>query len=110
MSQLHFDGLQSGDYLLCITSDDVPGFEQCFTVSILEPAPLAVSANVNALASMVTLDLSGSKEYIIGLNELVFEANNVSQKTLPLDQRAECGHGQDSFELSRGVQRIDLYR
>ncbi len=81
-----FDGLQSGDYLLCITSDDVPDFEQCFTVSILEPAPLSVNANINASASMVTLDLSGSKEYIIGLNELVFEANNVSEKTLPLDK------------------------
>ena len=78
------ENLQSGDYLLCISSDDVPGFEQCYTVSILEPAPLAVSANVNAIASKVTLNLSGSKEYIIGLNELEFEANNVTQKTLPL--------------------------
>jgi len=76
--------LRSGDYLLCITTDEVPDFEQCYTVTILEPALLTVSAKINTAASKVTLDLSGSKKYIIGLNELEFEASDLSEKTLPL--------------------------
>ncbi len=83
---ISLDGLQEGDYLLCISTDEVPDFEQCYTVTISAPAPLRVSANINATSSRVTLDLSGSKKYIIGLNEIEFEASNLSEKTLPLSK------------------------
>ena len=83
---LLIDDLQSGDYLLCITSIEVPGFEQCFATTITQPLPLSVSAKVNASKENVRLNLGGSERYIIRLNEIEFEALGISQKELPLQK------------------------
>ena len=83
---LQINDLQSGDYLLCITSSQVPDFEQCFATTITQPLPLSVSAKVNASKESVRLNLGGSERYIIRLNEIEFEALGISQKELPLQK------------------------
>lgn len=83
---LLINDLQSGDYLLCITSAQVPGFEQCFATTITQPLPLSVTAKVNTAKENVTLNLAGSQRYIIRLNEIEFETIGVNQKELPLQK------------------------
>jgi hypothetical protein len=83
---LQINNLQSGDYLLCIRSAQVPDFEQCFATTIAEPLPLSISTKVNTAKEKVTLNLAGSDQYIISLNDIVFETSGSSQKELPLQK------------------------
>lgn len=83
---LQINNLQSGDYLLCIRSAQVPDFEQCFATTIAEPLPLSISTKVNTAKEKVTLNLAGSDQYIISLNDIVFETFGSSQKELPLQK------------------------
>lgn len=78
--------LESGDYLICITTEDVPNFEQCFTSSIAQPSPLSVSSKLEASKNQLILDLSGSKVYNIQHNETILEVKNTTQKTIPLSK------------------------
>ncbi len=84
--RLEISDLQSGDYLLCITSLDAPGFEQCFATTITQPLPLNISAKVNASKEKVTLQLGGSDRYFIRFNEVEFETVGIQQKELPLQK------------------------
>ena len=83
---LQINNLQSGDYLLCIRSAQVSDFEQCFATTIAEPLPLSISTKVNTAKEKVTLNLAGSDQYIISLNDIVFETFGSSQKELPLQK------------------------
>ena len=83
---LQINNLQSGDYLLCIRSAQVPDFQQCFATTIAEPLPLSISTKVNIAKEKVTLNLAGSDQYIISLNDIVFETFGSSQKELPLQK------------------------
>lgn len=83
---LRVNDLESGDYLLCITSIQVPDFEQCFATTITQPAPLNVSAKVDTTKEKVSLQLQGSDRYIINFNGIEFEANGIAQKELPLQK------------------------
>ena len=105
---LLINSLQSGDYLLCITSPQVPDYEQCFATTITQPLPLSVSAKVNAAKAKVTLNLAGSERYIIRLNDLEMDLLGVSQKDLPLQK------GLNSIEIStplscQGTHREMIY-
>ncbi len=81
---LTISDLQSGDYLLCITSPLVADFEQCFSATITQPEPLSVSAKVDTAKEKVRLQFTGSDRYIIRFNGVEFEIRGVSQKELPL--------------------------
>ncbi|MGB1448630.1 MAG: reprolysin-like metallopeptidase [Flavobacteriaceae bacterium] len=83
---LNLTNLHSGDYLLCITSNQVPDFEQCFATTITQPAPLNVNAKVNAAKEKVRLEFAGSDRYIIGFNGIEFELNGIDYKELPLQK------------------------
>ena len=83
---LVINDLQSGDYLLRFSSEQVPDFEQYFATTITQPLPLSVSAKVNTAKENVTLDLAGSERYIIRFNEIEFETTGVNQKELPLQK------------------------
>lgn len=82
--RLSINYLGAADYLLCITSDDVPAFEQCFATTIREPLSLQVTSKINLEAKTITLDLFGSDTYEITLNDQHFSLSKATQKTLPL--------------------------
>ena len=84
--QLSIDDLSAADYLLCITSTDVPGFEQCFATTINEPAALNVSSKINLERKSIILNLEGSETYSVHLNDQAFTLNQVAQKELPLTE------------------------
>ena len=82
--QLSISNLGAADYLLCIRSSDVPGFEQCFATTISEPEPLNVSSKINLDRKSIVFDLEGSATYNVHLNDQIFTLNQVSQKEFPL--------------------------
>ena len=84
--QLSIDDLSAADYLLCITSTDVPDFEQCFATTINEPAALNVSSKINPERKSIVLNLEGSETYSVRLNDQTFTLNQVAQKELPLTE------------------------
>ena len=62
------DKLQAGSYTICLTSDFVSNFEQCFNIVVSEPQDLAVLSSISRETKSVTLDLSGGTKYNIVLN------------------------------------------
>ena len=82
--RLSIDNLSAADYLLCITSADMPGFEQCFATTVNEPSALNVSSKINLDRKSIVLNLAGSESYSISMNNQTFTLNQVSRKELPL--------------------------
>lgn len=78
-----FDNLTSGEYTLCITVAGQADYENCFAIQIVEPEPLSVTSKVSTLKSEVTLNLSGSTNYTININNVVYQTS-LSEITLPL--------------------------
>ena len=62
------DKLQAGNYTVCLTSDFVSNFKQCFNVVIGEPQDLAVLSSISRENKSISLDLSGGTKYNIILN------------------------------------------
>ena len=81
---IQFDDLQSGDYLVCLSSDQVPGFEQCYSVTIAQPEPLGVTANISANRSSLQLNLDGSDRYFVTVNGQSIEVAGISNYVLSL--------------------------
>ncbi|MCF7567635.1 PKD domain-containing protein [Sabulilitoribacter arenilitoris] len=68
-SPLNLENLLAGTYSICITIDEAPYYEQCFTVVINEPENLSVFSKVNNSKNTVSLELSGASSYTISLNK-----------------------------------------
>ncbi|WP_343487865.1 thrombospondin type 3 repeat-containing protein [Allomuricauda sp. d1] len=67
-----FTNVLAGNYLLCVTVGNQPGYEQCFDILVQEPEPLSVSSKVSSLDNTVVFNLSGGSKYFIELNGEVF--------------------------------------
>jgi photosystem II stability/assembly factor-like uncharacterized protein len=80
-----FENLSAGDYEICITLAEEPGYEQYFNVTISEPQPLSVFSKVQDNGKSVALDLQGGQVYFIELNGELFSTTN-SEIVLPLTQ------------------------
>ena len=85
-SSISANNIPAGNYTICITSDDVPDFESCYTATIEEPAPLGVQSIVNYDAQLLTLDLSGSEEYVVQLNGEVHRVSQSGRVMFPLKE------------------------
>lgn len=81
-----YDNLGSGDYLICLQSNQVPGFERCFTTTITEPSPLVVGSKISPNKTSVRLSLSGSNHYTIGINGTTFSVKNTTSQEIPLQK------------------------
>ncbi|MFC5044800.1 T9SS type A sorting domain-containing protein [Aquimarina hainanensis] len=79
-------GLMAGTYNLCLTMEEAPSFEQCYTVTINEPETLAVFATTDFKSSKTVLNLSGANTYYIDINGLQFSTNE-SLMPIVLDQK-----------------------
>lgn len=81
---LRISDLESGDYLICVTSSNRPSFEQCYATTIAQPAPLSVSSKWNAAKNSLSLTVNGSKRFILEHNSRKEEITNTNQLTLDL--------------------------
>ena len=60
--------MQAGSYTVCLTTEGLSNFKQCFNVSITEPQELTVTATVDDDDEYVNLAFGGSNRYYIKLN------------------------------------------
>ena len=65
-------GLASGIYTVCVRVDGVAEYERCYTIEIIEPAPLSASSKVDLNSRSMQLDLSGAAEYQVTHNGKTF--------------------------------------
>ncbi|APU09362.1 hypothetical protein A5M85_03420 [Cellulophaga lytica] len=84
-NEVSFNDLALGNYTICITVEGQPEYQNCFTVSISEPEPLAVSTAVNSVSNSVTFNLTGGKVYNININNKTYTTTK-NEITLPLDK------------------------
>ncbi|MBO3116743.1 leucine-rich repeat domain-containing protein [Winogradskyella sp. DF17] len=68
--------LLAGTYSLCITIEEWPDYEICYTIVITQPEPLEVFSNRMASGDEISLALSGSSKYHIELNGETFTTYN----------------------------------
>ncbi|WP_340067191.1 thrombospondin type 3 repeat-containing protein [Ascidiimonas aurantiaca] len=68
-TEFELQNLEAGDYDVCITLEEAPGYEQCFDITISEPEDLSVTSRVNTTESKVELSLRGGDVYFITLND-----------------------------------------
>tara|TARA_R110002072_G_scaffold295520_1_gene466538 strand:- start:2533 stop:6189 length:3657 start_codon:yes stop_codon:yes gene_type:complete len=66
-------GLGAGIYDVCFTIAGIDSYNQCFSVTIIEPAPLSTSAKIDLANRSVDLSLKGSTSYNILLNGAVIK-------------------------------------
>ncbi|WP_345005650.1 PKD domain-containing protein, partial [Snuella lapsa] len=65
---LNIEGLSAGNYTICLTIENAPYYEQCFSVVISEPDNLSVYSKVSNTKNAIDLSLSGATSYNISLN------------------------------------------
>ena len=77
--------LDAGIYDVCFTVAGVDSYNQCFSVTVSEPAPLSTSAKIDLANRSVDLSLKGSTSYNVLLNGAVIKttASNLSLDLKP---------------------------
>ncbi len=93
--------LLAGTYRLCLSSDDLPSFERCFDIVINHPENLDVITSKRNSGKEVNFQMSGSSNYTINFNGLVFTTSN-SEITLQL----ENGENTISISTDKACQGI----
>jgi len=61
--------LEAASYTVCLTTESLETFEQCFNVTINQPRDLSVLASVARDNSSINLQLNGSNKYYIMVND-----------------------------------------
>ncbi|MGI9531542.1 carbohydrate-binding protein [Lutimonas sp.] len=74
-SETNFTDLSAGNYTICFKVAEDADFEQCYTVQVTEPENLSVFSSLDPSSSVLSLKLSGSKEYSIQINGEEFETS-----------------------------------
>jgi photosystem II stability/assembly factor-like uncharacterized protein len=103
-----WDNLPPTVYKLCFTTDSVPGYQQCFTVSITQPEDLSVLSVVAPTDTSVTVTLGGSAVYYIDFNGATFQTSDPNI-TLPLQPGANSLSVQTSLTCQGMITRT-FYR
>ena len=62
------NNLEAANYTVCLTTESLESFKQCFNVTIDQPQDLAVLASIANDNSYVDLDMTGSSSYYITIN------------------------------------------
>ena len=60
--------LEAASYTVCLTTESLATFEQCFNVTINQPRDLSVLASVARDNSSIDFQLNGSNKYYISIN------------------------------------------
>ena len=97
-SDISFENLSAGTYVLCITIDGQPEYEQCFTIVVIEPDELIVNADRVANSSSLNITLDGGEVYYITLNDETFMTDesaielslSAGTNTLSIKTNKEC--------------------
>ena len=85
--------LEAETYTVCMTTDFIENFEQCFNVIINQPQDLSVLSSRARGSDTVDLTMSGSKSYTIMLNNKPIKTSN----------------SKFNLELEKGLNIIKVY-
>ncbi|MCM4154379.1 hypothetical protein DHD05_22600, partial [Arenibacter sp. N53] len=72
IDNLEITDLQSGQYEICLTNNRFPNYNSCSNIFITEPEELLVTSTLNKENNVLTLKMSGAKNYKINHNGLNF--------------------------------------
>lgn len=78
-------GLPSGNYEVCITLEEIPGYIQCYDLRINTPEALNVQSTVDRSAKSIALKMSKANQYNIDVNGIKFNTSN-PEMDLPLKE------------------------
>ncbi|MEO1031662.1 MAG: T9SS type A sorting domain-containing protein [Bacteroidota bacterium] len=90
--------LLAGEYDMCITIEEWPDYESCYTIVITEPNPLEVFASRIIATNQVSVDMSGSTLYHVEFNGELYSTHNSSiqfelkegENTIKVSTDLEC--------------------
>ena len=82
-NEIIFDSLTGGNYQICITADEIFGFERCFDIYVRPVEQLYVESKLSDKNNSVTLNLKGGSAYTIQVNDETF-ATSSSSIDIPL--------------------------
>jgi hypothetical protein len=68
--EIGLTSLAAGAYFLSVSIENVANYQQTFELKVVEPAPLKVQSVVDTQQKSLALNLTGSEEYIVSLNEV----------------------------------------
>ncbi|RNC86805.1 MAG: T9SS C-terminal target domain-containing protein [Winogradskyella sp.] len=101
--------LLAGTYTMCITIEEFPDYELCYTIVITEPNPLEVFASRIATTNRLSVDMNGSTRYNVVFNNDSFFTYNSNLEldlqqginTLKITADSECqGIYEETFVLN----------
>ena len=81
------ENLASGEYDICVYSNRFPDFQYCFFTEISSPEELGVVSKYNPSKQTISLNLSGSSEYEILINERTYLVTDKNTVELPLNKK-----------------------
>ena len=87
------ENLEAGSYTVCLTTDYLSNYEQCFNVTITEPQDIAVLTGQARGSDILNMTMSGSKSYTIMLNNKPIKTSN----------------SKFNLELEKGLNIIKVY-
>ncbi len=86
LSGLIIENLSPGKYSICITSNSFSNYKYCYETTINEPE-LNVQSFLNVNDRILNLNLSGSNNYIVSINDNVFYYKNSGNYKLNLSKK-----------------------
>ncbi len=86
LSGLIIENLSPGKYSICITSNSFSNYKYCYETTINEPE-LNVQSFLNVNDRILNLNLSGSNNYIVYINDNVFYYKNSGNYKLNLSKK-----------------------
>ena len=89
-SDISFENLSAGTYVLCITIDGQPEYEQCFTIVVIEPDELIVNADRVAYSSSLNITLDGGEVYYITDESSIALTLSIGENILSVKTNKEC--------------------
>ncbi len=95
--------LLAGTYEMCITLEEWPDFEVCYTIVITEPDTLSVFTSRLASQNAVDVEMGGSNRYTIEFNEDIFT-------TFDSSIRLDLREGVNTLRVSTGQDCQGTYQ
>jgi hypothetical protein len=77
-NELQLNELETGTYTVCISPQEIPDYQRCYTVAITDPEPLSVSGITNWAEKTLDLQLQGNGPFRITHNKKSFSSPSSS--------------------------------